>query len=52
MCPTRFFWIKSNVTAESVVEIAYMKHLNHDHSYLFSPAMRLNPMLEHPDPLV
>ena len=32
--------------------IFYMKHLNHDYPYLFSLAVRLNPMLEHPDPLV
>jgi hypothetical protein len=29
-----------------------MKHLKHDYPYLFSLAVRLNPMLEHPDPLV
>jgi len=32
--------------------VMYMKHLKHDYPYLFSLAMRLNPMLEHPDPLV
>lgn len=32
--------------------VMYMKHLKHDYPYLFSLAVRLNPMLEHPDPLV
>ncbi|MBK5277035.1 MAG: hypothetical protein JJE30_18565 [Desulfuromonadales bacterium] len=32
--------------------IFYMKHLQHDYPYLFSLAVRLNPMLENPDPLV
>jgi hypothetical protein len=32
--------------------VIYMKHLKHDYPYLFSLAVRLNPMLEHPDPLV
>jgi len=32
--------------------VRYMKHLKHDYPYLFSLAVRLNPMLEHPDPLV
>ncbi|MBC8017152.1 MAG: hypothetical protein H7X83_01355 [Verrucomicrobia bacterium] len=32
--------------------VFYMKHLKHDYPYLFSLAVRLNPMLEHPDPLV
>jgi len=32
--------------------VFYMKHLKHDYPYLFSLAVRLNPMLEHPDPQV
>jgi hypothetical protein len=32
--------------------VIYMKHLKHDYPYLFSLAVRLNPMLEHPDPMV
>lgn len=32
--------------------VQYMKHLKHDYPYLFSLAVRLNPMLEHPDPQV
>ena len=32
--------------------VSYMKHLKHDYPYLFSLAVRLNPMLENPDPLV
>jgi hypothetical protein len=32
--------------------VLYMKHLKQDYPYLFSLAVRLNPMLEHPDPLV
>ena len=32
--------------------VYYMKHLKLDYPYLFSLAVRLNPMLEHPDPLV
>lgn len=32
--------------------VFYMKHLKHDYPYLFSLAVRLNPMLEQPDPLV
>jgi len=32
--------------------VLYMKHLKHDYPYLFSLAVRLNPMLEKPDPLV
>jgi hypothetical protein len=32
--------------------VFYMKHLKHDYPYLFSLAVRLNPMLEKPDPLV
>ena len=32
--------------------VFYMKHLKHDYPYLFSLAVRLNPMLEHPDPVV
>jgi len=32
--------------------VLYMKHLKFDYPYLFSLAVRLNPMLEHPDPLV
>lgn len=29
--------------------VLYMKHLKQDYPYLFSLAIRLNPMLEHPD---
>jgi len=32
--------------------VLYMKHLKHDYPYLFSLAVRLNPMLDHPDPAV
>lgn len=32
--------------------VIYMKHLKQDYPYLFSLAVRLNPMLAHPDPLV
>jgi len=32
--------------------VLYMQHLKQDYPYLFSLAVRLNPMLEHPDPLV
>lgn len=32
--------------------VFYMKHLKQDYPYLFSLAVRLNPMLEHPDPQV
>lgn len=32
--------------------VFYMKHLQHDYPYLFSLAVRLNPMLENPDPQV
>lgn len=32
--------------------VYYMKHLKLDYPYLFSLAVRLNPMLEHPDPQV
>ena len=32
--------------------VYYMMHLKHDYPYLFSLAVRLNPMLQHPDPLV
>lgn len=32
--------------------VLYMKHLKHDYPYLFSLAVRLNPMLKNPDPLV
>ncbi len=32
--------------------VYYMKHLKHDYPYLFSLAVRLNPMLEKPDPQV
>jgi hypothetical protein len=32
--------------------VLYMKHLQLDYPYLFSLAVRLNPMLSHPDPLV
>jgi hypothetical protein len=32
--------------------VTYMKHLKHDYPYLFSLAVRLNPMIETPDPVV
>ncbi|MBL0226300.1 MAG: hypothetical protein IPQ16_12270 [Geobacteraceae bacterium] len=32
--------------------VDYMRHLKHDYPYLFSLAVRLNPMLENPDPRV
>jgi hypothetical protein len=32
--------------------VNYMKHLKHDYPYLFSLAVRLNPMLDKPDPQV
>jgi len=32
--------------------VLYMKHLQKDYPYLFSLAVRLNPMLHNPDPLV
>jgi hypothetical protein len=32
--------------------VLYMKHLKQDYPYLFSLAVRLNPMLDHPDPHV
>jgi hypothetical protein len=32
--------------------VDYMKHLKNDYPYLFSLAVRLNPMLENPDPQV
>lgn len=32
--------------------VFYMKHLKQDYPYLFSLAVRLNPMLDHQDPLV
>jgi hypothetical protein len=32
--------------------VFYMKHLKRDYPYLFSLAVRLNPMLENPDPQV
>ena len=32
--------------------VFYMKHLKDDYPYLFSLAVRLNPMLDHPDPAV
>jgi hypothetical protein len=32
--------------------VYYMKHLKHDYPYLFSLAVRLNPMLQNTDPLV
>jgi len=32
--------------------VLYMKHLKQDYPYLFSLAVRLNPMLENPDPHV
>jgi hypothetical protein len=32
--------------------VSYMKHLNHDYPYLFSLAVRLNPLADNPDPRV
>lgn len=32
--------------------VLYMKHLQQDYPYLFSLAVRLNPMVDNPDPLV
>ncbi|BCS53935.1 hypothetical protein [Geobacter sp. SVR] len=32
--------------------VLYMKHLKQDYPYLFSLAVRMNPMIEHPDPQV
>lgn len=32
--------------------VLYMKHLKHDYPYLFSLAVRLNPMIDSPDPAV
>lgn len=32
--------------------VSYMKHLKQDYPYLFSLAVRLNPMVDNPDPLV
>ena len=32
--------------------VLYMQHLKADYPYLFSLAVRLNPMIEHPDPQV
>jgi hypothetical protein len=32
--------------------LSYMKHLKQDYPYLFSLAVRLNPMVDDPDPLV
>jgi len=32
--------------------VAYMKHLKQDYPYLFSLAVRLNPMIDNPDPHV
>ncbi|WP_144277119.1 hypothetical protein [Chlorobium sp. KB01] len=32
--------------------ILYMQHLKEDHPYLFSLAVRLNPMIDSPDPVV
>ena len=32
--------------------VLYMKHLKHDYPYLFSLAIRLNPMVDNPDPHV
>ncbi len=32
--------------------VMYMQHLKHDYPYLFSLAVRLNPMIESPDPAV
>lgn len=32
--------------------VMYMRHLKHDYPYLFSLAVRLNPMIDTPDPVV
>jgi hypothetical protein len=32
--------------------VSYMRHLNQDYPYLFSLAVRLNPLVENPDPRV
>lgn len=32
--------------------VMYMRHLKHDYPYLFSLAVRLNPMIDSPDPAV
>lgn len=32
--------------------VTYMQHLKHDYPYLFSLAVRLNPMIDSPDPAV
>jgi hypothetical protein len=32
--------------------LLYMQHLKIDYPYLFSLAVRLNPMIDNPDPLV
>ena len=32
--------------------VMYMQHLKHDYPYLFSLAVRLNPMIDSPDPIV
>lgn len=32
--------------------VLYMKHLKHDYPYLYSLAVRLNPMIDSPDPAV
>lgn len=32
--------------------IIYMRHLQDDYPYLFSLAVRLNPMVKNPDPVV
>jgi hypothetical protein len=32
--------------------VMYMQHLKHDYPYLFSLAVRLNPMIDSPDPVV
>jgi hypothetical protein len=32
--------------------VMYMQHLKHDYPYLFSLAVRLNPMIDAPDPVV
>lgn len=32
--------------------VKYMQHLKHDYPYLFSLAVRLNPMIDEPDPIV
>ena len=32
--------------------VLYLQHLKVDYPYLFSLAVRLNPMIDNPDPLV